>query len=689
MHNRIYNKIAVIGAGVMGSGIAAYIASCGYQVLLYDMKDGDVLRSSAAKQKLLSSKTAIFARQSAADLVLPCSIDDDLHLISDVDLIIEAVVENLDVKRDLYSKLQHVLKNNAVLSSNTSTFRLSELQDNLSDDIASRMAICHFFNPPRQMKLVELVADSRMNAMIKNSLYQFLYSGLGKNVVWCNDTPGFIANRVGCFFLELALRKSIEYQVSIVELDNVCNKMFGFPSTGIFGLFDLIGLDVMKMISNSLTTSLDSNDAYCKMYYSIPQYDQMLQNGYNGRKGLGGFYVGKHDNKTALNLKTWQYENITKPVEYNSINDLAVHNNNLWQCIYHIMTEFFAYVNGLIPSVASSAEDIDLAIKLGYSWKYGVFEMFHKIFHGSEVDLYMQKHSISIPKIQPHKNFQDSSSVAIRSSLVSNLIQVSDRKCVFSMNSNLGVLTPDIFHDLDHAMDFAESQKLDLIIFNSEKYFSAGADLKLMLHLADNQEFHLISDWIRLGQKVMSKMNDLTVPVICCATGFALGGGAELLLQSDYICASLELKAGLVETSLGLIPGFGGLKEVIIRSIGANDTKRYINNLISHYQSVSSLEFVDAFEIGNFKLIPNPSELLKCAVSNTFTKRVCATTAHDIGKAIAALDELRHLPIVSNISHRLKPIMSNVDLLDVEHEIFMSLVRDKTTLDNIRMRIKG
>ncbi len=683
----MFKKVAVIGAGVMGSGIAAQIANNNIEVLLYDLEDdkGNLIATQAI-DKLLNSPSSPLTHQSIAGFIRPLSLKSHLSELKDCDLVIEAIIENLATKQQFYNEAAKYLRKDAVLASNTSTFQLSQLKSNLDSDIANKLVICHFFNPPRFMRLLELIPGT-MQTIQLNNLINFLTHQIGKNVIICKDQPGFIANRLGCFLMELVLQEAIKAKRNIVEIDYIFSNFLGFPSTGIFGLYDLIGLDVMSFITNSLKSSLNPEDDFMKIAKIIPEITSMIENGYKGRKGKGGFYKIELDNKGNkikhnLNLSNFQYEEL-KPYKsgHNSLEDFLASKTELAGFISSILERFFSYILSIHRDIAENIYDIDKAMQLGYAWKCGPFEL-------------MEKHNLIPSKYQ--QDFLelkiDNSKFGIKPKSLSNLIsknsltpilesgsckiwQLKSNKICFQITSRMNVLNPDIFSNLIKAVDIAESYIADLIIYSDFEHFSAGADLKTFYNYLMADNFDSIEEFLSLGQQAMLKIKYAKIPVISCARGVALGGGCEILLHSDHIIAHQDLSSGLVESSIGLIPGWGGLKELLLAS---DNIPNALGLILSHYKSSSALDFMRAFHIKNLHSVANIDDLLDIALNNRFEKKV------DERKSIAIEQNLEidiniYPPEVQNIARmllqKLKGKLTEEDLLDIEREIFVGLLK--------------
>ena len=292
-------KVAVIGAGVMGGAIAEHISvAARIPVLLYD-------NNNIAHDKVKRFKNA--------STLTPCNISDDLNKLSDVDWVIEAIIEDVNEKHKLYDKLVQHCSKTAIISSNTSTILRSDLIKNFSEDIKKRFIVTHFFNPPKYMQLLELISDNS-NSDISH-IEKFCENTLGKTIIKCNDTPGFIANRLGCFWLAVAIIEAQKLNISVENADKIMiNRHIGIPKTGVFGLLDLIGIDVFLLIMKSLINNLPKDDELCKIYDKLPLelLNGMIKDGYLGRKGKGGFYRKYDHHNQVINLNTGLYSNIKK-----------------------------------------------------------------------------------------------------------------------------------------------------------------------------------------------------------------------------------------------------------------------------------------------------------------------------------------------------------------------------------------
>ena len=387
-------KVAVIGAGVMGAGIAAHIANAGVPVVLLDIvpegaSDRDAIAAGAIENLIKSDPAALMHKRNAKRIT-PGNIDDDLDRLADCDWIIEAVIERADIKRSLYAKLEAVRKDGSIVSSNTSTIPLAMLTEGMPARFARDLLITHFFNPPRYMRLLELVVghDTRRDAV--EAIRDFADTALGKTVIDCKDTPGFIANRIGTYWLQSAVVAAIEQGVTVEEADAVMGRPMGVPKTGVFGLLDMVGLDLMPHVLTSLAEALPPDDPFHAIYRAPEMVEEMIAAGYTGRKGKGGFYrldssSGKRV-KQARDLATGEYRDATRPkldsvaaAKKGGLRALVEHGDKGGRYGWRVLAGTLSYAAHLATEIADDVSAIDAAMRLGYSWKFGPFELIDKL----------------------------------------------------------------------------------------------------------------------------------------------------------------------------------------------------------------------------------------------------------------------------------------------------------------------
>jgi len=601
-------KAAVIGAGVMGAGIAAHLANAGVEVVLLDMT-----RERAAEGIARQLKTGGFMDAAFASRVHPGSTTEDLSLLADADWIIEAVAERLDIKQALYRAVDAVRKPGSFVSSNTSTIPLASLISDLPEQFARDFLITHFFNPPRHMRLLELVSGPQTNPEAVETIRSFADRHLGKAVVICKDTPGFIGNRVGNYWMAVAQDEAIRLGLDVEEADAVVSKPFGIPSTGIFGLLDLVGIDLMVTILQTLQSSLPASDALQACDAAPPLVQRMIAENRTGRKAGGGFVRLSADRKKrdVIDLQTGEYRP-QRPVSSASLEAskgdprvLMEHDGLGGRYAAIVMEKALAYAASLVPEISDTPDAVDLAMRTGYGWKHGPFELMDHLGAGW-LSKRLQARGIAVPAylskaaenggfytvrdgrrmaLLPDGSYQpvaDGEGVLTIAALsratspvmngaASKLWDLGDGVACFEFRTKMNTISPALLDDLDAALRKTKESFRALVIGGDAPVFSAGADLRLFLDIVESGP-SAIGDLIDHGHRTFRAVKYAPFPVVGAAAGLALGGGCELLLHCDAIQAHAELSIGLVETRIGVIPGWGGCKEMLLRFADASDS---------------------------------------------------------------------------------------------------------------------
>ncbi|MDA0261465.1 MAG: 3-hydroxyacyl-CoA dehydrogenase family protein, partial [Proteobacteria bacterium] len=392
--NAPIEKAAVLGSGVMGGAIAAHIANAGIPVVLLDIAaegdDRDAI-AKAAIARMLKTDPAPFMAADVAKLITTGNLDDNLDLLGDADWICEAVVEKLEIKHALYQRIDPVRKHGSIVSSNTSTIPLHKLIEGQSERFAADFLITHFFNPPRYMRLLEIVADGTTSSDARTRMSAFGDIRLGKDVVHCRDTPGFIANRIGIYWMTVAMREALELGLSVEEADSIVGRPMGIPKTGIFGLADLTGIDLSPQVMRSMAGLLASDDPFHAVYDEHGRLATLIQTmiaeGNTGRKGKGGFYrLDKEDGKRvkqARDLDTGTYRTAGKSdlesAKSRNLRDLVSHPDRGGSYAWRVLAKTLSYAAGLVPEITDDIASIDRAMKSGYAWKNGPFEQIDQL----------------------------------------------------------------------------------------------------------------------------------------------------------------------------------------------------------------------------------------------------------------------------------------------------------------------
>ncbi|MBP2314853.1 3-hydroxyacyl-CoA dehydrogenase/enoyl-CoA hydratase family protein [Azospirillum soli] len=607
-------RAAVIGSGVMGSGIAAHFANAGIPVVLLDIasKEGD--RSAIAKgavQKLLKADPAPFMHPKNAKLVTPGNLEDDLHLLAEVDWIVEAIVENPAIKADLYTRIDPVRKEGSVVSSNTSTIPLNVLVEGQSEAFQRDFLITHFFNPPRYMRLLEIVGGEKTRPDALAAVADFCDRNLGKGVVRCKDTPGFIANRIGVYWIQTAINAAVDLGLTVEEADAIVGRPMGIPKTGVFGLVDLVGLDLMPHIAKSLLATLPENDAYRAAFREHPVITKMIAEGYTGRKGKGGFYrlnrAGGQKVKEAIDLTTGEYRRSEK-VKLESVSAagrdlkaLADFPDKTGQYARKVLAQTLAYAASLVPEIADSIVAVDEGMRLGYNWKHGPFELIDRLGTAWFADL-CRSEGIPVPALvetaagQPFYRVEDGklqhlTTAGVYDNVVrpegvlllsdikraskpvwkngsASLWDIGDGVLCVEFTSKMNAVDGDIMAAYGKAMGLigdGKGQWKALVIHNEADNFSVGANLGLALFALNIGMWPQIEEMVEGGQRTYRALKYAPFPVVAAPSGLALGGGCEILLHSDHVQAHAETYMGLVEVGVGLIPAWGGCTEMLAR----------------------------------------------------------------------------------------------------------------------------
>jgi len=604
-------KVAVIGAGVMGASIAAHVANAGVPVILLDIVAKDNPNRSAiaegALTKLLKADPAPFMSKAAAKFVATGNIEDNLDLLADCDWIIEAVVERLDIKQSLYAVIESIRKPGSIVSSNTSTIPLKALVEGMPTRFTNDFIITHFFNPPRYMRLLEVVGGESSRADAIETVTRFADVMLGKSVIFCKDRPGFIANRLGVFWLQTAVIEALELGLDVEEVDAIIGKPMGIPKTGVFGLIDLVGLDLMPHINASLSATLPKDDPFHVINRPLPLVEKLIAEGYTGRKGKGGFYrlsreQGKQ--KEALDLKTGIYRPVRKPVVEaieqggGKLDHLLAHDSAHGRYAWQVLSRTLAYAAALVGDATDEVAAIDEAMRLGYNWKYGPFQLIDQIGVETLVTR-LDASKFPIPSIlriaegRPFYRVEDGcrqvlgldgtyhellrpegvimlEDIKLKSKPIlkngsAALWDIGDGVACFEFTSKMNALDPDIIDLLMHSLHLAEKDFKALVIYNEGSNFSVGVNLGLALFAANIAAWKDIENLILQGQTAYSMLKYAPFPVVGAPAGMALGGGCEILLHCGAIQAHAETYTGLVEVGVGLIPGWGGNKEMLQR----------------------------------------------------------------------------------------------------------------------------
>ena len=581
-------KVVIIGSGTMGSGIAAQLCNANVPVTLLDLKTEI---SEKARERILKSRPPLLIDKSKINNIKVGNINDDFNTVKDADWVVEAVVERIDIKHNIYEKIFKFRKSGAIVSSNTSSIPIKILSEKLSNEEKKDFCITHFFNPVRYMGLLEIVKNENNDLNKISSLKKFCEEELGKGAIVCNDTPGFLGNRIGVYAMQVAMTEAFKFKLSIEEADAIFGRPMGIPKTGVFGLYDLIGIDLMSDVLKSFIKELPKTDEFQIVAKEIPLVKKLIETGYTGRKGKGGFYrMKKIDNAKvleAINLETGEYS-ASKKIDIKSekvdLNSLINRKDKYGEYAWSVISKIIKYASSLVPGITDKFNDIDEAMRLGFNWAKGPFEMlnaigvknfFQKIdnfdnnkflenlnksknenFYG-ERQLYTEIETLG--KVKPKAIKSDKNKSA-------EIYRFKDFNIVeFTTKAN--VLDYDSMDCLKKATD------KPLIIINESMQFSAGVNLTYTMNFADKGDFKSIEKFIKYFQETCKHLKYCENPVISAPSGLALGGGEEVVLQSNFVVSHTNIVMGLVETLVGLVPAGGGCKEVLWRWSQSDEAK--------------------------------------------------------------------------------------------------------------------
>lgn len=668
--HRTIRKVAVLGSGVMGSRIACHFANIGVEVLLLDIVPreltpkeeamGLTLESPQVRNRLVNDAltaaikgrpAALFVNDSAK-LIKTGNFDDDFEKIVDCDLILEAVVERLDIKKIIFEKVDKFRKDGSIIASNTSGIPIHMIAEGRSEDFRKNFLGTHFFNPPRYLRLLEIIPGPDTEPGLVNFMMHYGDLFLGKETVLCKDTPAFIANRVGIYAMAKIFQLVEEMGLTIEEVDLLTGPATGKPKTGTFRLSDLVGLDTTVHVLNGINQNCPDDEE--KDLFKAPDYVmKMVEKKWLGDKTRQGFYKKTSDEKgnrviLSLDLNTLEYREKIRP-DIPSLK-LVKNTTNLGKKLRTLFSaedkggEFvrrsslalFAYVSNRIPEIADHLYQIDDAICAGFGWDKGPFESWDMIGIADTMDKFASEGVKPAAWVQEmldagHTNFYkvekgvrkyyDISSKSYKTipgteSLIlldtlredkriwnnsdASVIDLGDGVLNVEFHSKMNSIGEGIIKAIHHAIDYAEEHNYNgVVIANEGPNFSVGANIMLMLMMASQREWEQLNEAVRVFQNTSMRIRTSAVPVILAPHAMCLGGGCEFTLHSDVAVASAETYIGLVEVGVGLIPGGGGTKEMALRAseeyskagaVGIGVLEKYLMNIATAKVATSGEE---------------------------------------------------------------------------------------------------
>lgn len=667
MARRIIKKVAVLGSGVMGSRIACHFAGIGVQVLLLDIVPNEVKESDNKQlrnkivndslQAALKSNPSPVYSKDVIKKISTGNFDDNLKDLSTYDWIIEVVVERLDIKRSLYEKVEQVRKSGSLITSNTSGIPIHMLSEGRSEDFKKNFCGTHFFNPPRYLRLLEIIPTPDTDPAVVDFLMKYGDLYLGKTTVLAKDTPAFIANRIGVYGIMQIFQLVDKLGLTIDEVETLTGPIIGRPKSATFRTADVVGIDTLVKVAKGVHDNCPNDEA--KSIFQIPAWLQkMVENNWLGDKTGQGFFKKTKGEKgekeiLTLNLKTFEYEARQKP-KFPSF-DAAKPLDDLKQRLKILFNAtdkagdfyrqfhygLFSYISHRIPEISDEVYRIDDALMSGFGWEIGAFETwdlagvaktveqmkaagisiapwvdemvaagnksFYKIEAGQRLCYDPQSKSYKqIPGTNEFiilSNYQDK---IVWKNASSRVYDIGDDVLGLQWNTKMGSIGGDVLEAINKAIDLAEKNHKGLVIANEGANFSAGANVGMIFMLAIEQEYDELDMAIRLFQNSMMRCRYSSVPVVVAPHGLALGGACEMSLHSDKVCASAETYTGLVELGVGLIPGGGGTKEFVLRaSDEMHEDEPETITLKSRFLNIATAKVAtsahEGFEIGVYR----------------------------------------------------------------------------------------
>ncbi len=668
---RRINKVAVLGSGVMGSGIACHFANIGLDVLLLDIvprelneaekSKGLTLNDKVVRNRMvndsltaaLKSKPSPIYKQSFARRILTGNFDDDLNKIKECDWVIEVVIERLDIKQQVFEKVEKFRKPGSLITSNTSGISVEKMIESRSEDFQQHFCGTHFFNPPRYLQLFEIIPTSKTLPEVLDFLVDYASRYLGKTPVLAKDTPAFIANRVGTFSIMELFNNVEQIGLTIPEIDKLTGPVIGRAKSATFRTADIVGLDTLVHVANNIreTTHDEANEAF-----KIPAYLQkMLDNKWLGSKTKQGFFkkVDEGGEKKFLNLDFSTMDYVEAPRPKFSVFEKTKGIDDLRQRMPILMSDkgkagefyrssfysLFQFVSNRIPEITGDLYKVDDAMNAGFGWKLGPFQTWDAVgvadtFKAMEeagkkpaqwiydmleagiTSFYTLKEGKKYYYDIPTKSYLEIpgqealiSLEVLRASHVlwentdTTIFDLGDGVLNIEFHTKMNTIGQGVLEGLNKAIDMAEADYKALVVSNEGEHFSAGANVGMIYMLAIEQEFEELDMAVQWFQKTTMRMRYSSIPVIAAPHGMALGGGCELCMHSDKVVAHAETYMGLVEFGVGLIPGGGGTKEFALRlsdelKEGDIRTNAFLNRYLSIGQAKVSTSAYEAFDLG-------------------------------------------------------------------------------------------
>jgi 3-hydroxyacyl-CoA dehydrogenase len=668
MSNRRIKKVAIIGSGIMGSGIACHFANIGVDVLLLDIvprelntaekAKGLTLESKAVRNRLvndslttaLKSKPSPIYHQSFASRITTGNLEDDIAKVADVDWIMEVVVERLDIKQKVFENLEKYRTPETLITSNTSGIPIHFMSEGRSEDFQKHFCGTHFFNPARYLKLFEIIPGPKTSTEVLEFLNAYGEQFLGKTSVIAKDTPAFIGNRIGIFGIQSLFHQVKELGLTVEEVDKLTGPVIGRPKSATFRTVDVVGLDTLVHVANGIYENCPNDEAHD--LFKLPDFiNTMMENKWLGSKTGQGFYKKEGKIIKTLDLDTLTYRDnkranfatleLTKPIEnvIDRFRVLVLGKDKAGEFYRKNFTAMFTYVSNRIPEITNDLYKIDDAMKAGFGWEHGPFQIWDAIGVEKGIELMKAEGKEPAAWVKDMLSSGNSSFYTIKNGatycyniskkaqekipgqdafIILNNIRKSNEvwknadvviedlgdgilNCEFQ--SKMNTIGADVLAGLNKAVDLAEKDFQGLVIGNQGANFSVGANIGMIFMMAAEQEYDELNMAIKYFQDTMMRMRYSAIPTVSAPHGMALGGGCELSMHADKVVAAAETYIGLVEFGVGVIPGGGGSKEMALR---ASDTFRKgdveLNILQEYFLTIGMAKVAtsayEAFDLG-------------------------------------------------------------------------------------------
>jgi 3-hydroxyacyl-CoA dehydrogenase len=668
MGKRVIKNVAVIGSGIMGSGIACHFANIGVNVLLLDIvprelndtekAKGLTLEDKSVRNRLvneslataLKSKPAPIYHEKFASRITTGNLEDDISKVSEADWIIEVVVERLDIKKSVFETLDKYRKPGTLITSNTSGIPIHFMSEGRSEDFQKHFCGTHFFNPARYLKLFEIIPGPKTAPEVLSFLNNYGEQYLGKTSVVAKDTPAFIGNRIGIFSIMSLFHIVKELNLTVEDIDKLTGPVIGRPKSATFRTVDVVGLDTLVHVANGLLENCKDDERL--ELFKLPDFiNTMMENKWLGSKTGQGFYKKEGSDIKTLDLDTLQYRDkksskfatleLTKTIEriIDRFEVLISGKDKAGDFYRKTFAALFAYVSHRIPEITNELYKIDDAMKAGFGWEHGPFQIWDAIGVEKGIELINSEgltlapwindmlasgnksfytikngatYAYDIPKKSQEKipgqdafiildNIRKSNEVFKNSGVVIQDLGDGILNCEFQ--SKMNTIGGDVLAGLNKAIDLAEKDFQGLVVGNQAANFSAGANIAMIFMMAVEQEYDELNGAIKYFQDTMMRMRYSSIPTISAPHGLCLGGGCELSMHADKVVAAAETYIGLVEFGVGVIPGGGGSKEMTLR---AQDTFKKgdveLNTLQEYFLTIGmakvSTSAYEAFDLG-------------------------------------------------------------------------------------------